>query len=257
MKRFIYLPLSFLLFLSTPASSQNWCCCQIGCIQDIFFVQCDAYCAAFGGGINWGTNIGYPDPTCGGLSCPPTVPVTLLSFEADILKNDRVLLQWKTETEVNNRGFEIHRSINGTNWETLGFQNGSGMTSKIIEYQFIDHSPPFGTVYYRLKQIDYDGKYTFSRVLSLKILSNKNKIGELYPNPSQSGLINLDYSYTENTMLTVSVFEISGKKLLSQKYSILEGNNTLRLDFSSLQSGIYIVTIFDGIILKNTKLIIE
>ena len=90
------LTLFLLLSMSTPAKSQNWCCCQVGCIQDIFFIGCDAYCAGLGGGINHGADFGYPDPTCGGLLCPPAVPIELSYFEGSVT-GDRVKLKWKTD----------------------------------------------------------------------------------------------------------------------------------------------------------------
>jgi len=234
-----------LLIFNTPATSQNWCCCQIGCIQDIFFIGCDAFCAGFGGGINHGSNFGYPDPTCGGLSCPPAVPIELSYFEGSILDQNKVLLKWKTESELNNKGFEIFRS-NSITWERIAFKEGQGTTSRPIEYHFIDESPSVGTNYYLLKQIDFDGSEKYSEIIHVDIESNDDFIGELYPNPSRSRYVNLDYYSTKDEMIDVHVFSLTGRKIIDQTYSILEGGNHLNFDFTKLGTGMYVLQILNA-----------
>lgn len=108
-----------------------------------------------------------------------TLPVTLVSFSVSN-EGDQNNLAWKTSFESNSQGFDIERSWNGNNFEKVGFVAGHGDSNRGSDYSFIDRSPLFNS-YYRLKQLDFDGRFAYSRVISVK--SPDAEI-VAYPNPA-------------------------------------------------------------------------
>ncbi|WAC13506.1 glycoside hydrolase family 44 protein [Dyadobacter pollutisoli] len=121
------------------------------------------------------------------LANETTLPVNLISFSGRASSEGNVLL-WSTAEEVNNEGFEVQRSLNGVMFEKIGFVAGKGTMSAQVDYQFID-GQPLGDAYYRLKQMDFDRKYTFSKTINVK---NKSGIKAIvYPNPVR-GVLNFD-----------------------------------------------------------------
>ncbi len=136
---------------------------------------------------------------CNPLTCP-TLPVTLLTFtvEAQAAAN---LLEWQTATEQNNKGFEVEVSTNGSDFHTIGFVKGNGTTNTEQQYSFIDKTPASGINYYRLKQIDFDGKTEYSKVVSLHNAEREENGILIYPNPTtdEINIIAKDY---EQSILT-------------------------------------------------------
>jgi hypothetical protein len=102
---------------------------------------------------------------------PPTLPVTLTNFNARYEGDGKSVLEWNTETEVNNDRFEIQRSVDGQNFSTIGTLAGSGTTSHTVKYTYLDQGvDALGAdlVYYRLRQVDIDGKSELSQVVMVK-----------------------------------------------------------------------------------------
>ncbi|GAB4299957.1 MAG: hypothetical protein Kow0098_26900 [Ignavibacteriaceae bacterium] len=115
------------------------------------------------------------------------IPVELASFTAEV-SGTTVLLEWQTASETNNSGFEIQRKLKNEEWETLSFVPGRGTTTELSEYQYSDEFRNFiysGTVLYRLKQIDLDGSFEYSGIISAGINSvpDRTEITQNYPNP--------------------------------------------------------------------------
>ncbi len=98
------------------------------------------------------------------------IPVELISFTADY-NNGKIFLNWKTATEVNNKGFEIQKKINieGNRWVPIGFVAGNGTTTQPNTYNFSHEQKISGCYLYRLKQIDFDGTFVFSQVVEVKV----------------------------------------------------------------------------------------
>ncbi|MCC2546662.1 T9SS type A sorting domain-containing protein [Hymenobacter sp. BT175] len=163
----------------------------------------------------------------------PPLPVELTSFTAK-LRGTQVALTWTTASEKNNRGFEIQRSQDGREFQAIGFVNGKGTTSARSTYNSIDDKPLFGTSFYRLKQIDNDGKTAFSAVATVS-----NELGEvaMFPNPTSDVVtVRLPQGTTEGMTATVS--DLTGRLLRSQKMDA-SGEISLR----DLKSGTYVVTL--------------
>jgi hypothetical protein len=166
------------------------------------------------------------------------LPVTLVSFEGKSEKN-QIKLAWKTASEINNKGFEIERSADARTFEKIGFIDGSGDTKENQFYHFTDLNP-ITMGYYRLKQLDYDGKFEYSKVIAVK--AGKEAIN-IYPNPAQTELTVTGAAGNE----LVSVFTSTGKpvamdaKLSGGKFDVKDLN-----DVKDLKEGIYTIKIGDS-----------
>lgn len=161
------------------------------------------------------------------------LPVELISFDVIELDDQKNQLEWRTASEINNQGFKVERKADTTTWHTLGtvLPNPDG------NYVFIDQKPFQGTNYYRLKQIDFDGTFTYSPIRSVY---NENKDPEIYPNPVTSVLF-----VPGESGAYYRVMDTNGRQ---HKDGILKESF---IDLANLPSGSYILWI-DG---KHKKLI--
>ncbi len=173
------------------------------------------------------------------------MPVTLLSFTGQ-KQDNRNLLQWRTATEQNNRGFELQRSTSGTAFRSIAFvptkANGGNSTGQLI-YQFADKKPLASGSYYRLKQVDFDGKSTLSNVVFIKGDNvTELSISGLYPNPTQSQLnVVLQSPTTQKVELVIS--DIAGKVVQQQTLQLQKGENNNVVNVAGLAKGIYVVKV--------------
>lgn len=167
------------------------------------------------------------------VSSSGSLPVTLISFKG-VYENGKSVLSWKTTNEINNRGFEVQRSINAAEFEKIGYIDGNGDTSDGINkyYSFKDDNPNVGVNYYRLKQIDYDGKYSFSQI---KSVDNTTQILFIYPNPTVNTL-------TINTQGYQGIFKIINSNGRLMKTRMITNFKT-EIDVADLQPGSYIFNI--------------
>jgi hypothetical protein len=187
---------------------------------------------SFSGGSG-GIGFGIGD---GGL-----LPIELLSFKGNEQARFN-LLSWSTATETNNAYFEIERSKDGRNFELAKKVAGSGNSSETKNYQTEDYDYFMPVTYYRLKQTDNDGKYAYSKIISVRREKTSGLKLDLYPNPT-SGIVNINTYASSNEQLEVSVKDASGKTLINQMVYILEGYNVREIDLNMLSSGIYFVEI--------------
>lgn len=175
------------------------------------------------------------------------IPVELYSFLA-YFENDKVILKWQTASEVNNEGFEILKSVSDNNlesdWETIGFVEGKGNSTELVEYSFVDKENSSGKFWYRLKQIDFDGNYKFSDKILVDIPIPKNSVlMQNYPNPFNA-ITNISWQASVHGLTRLRIFNSLGQEI-SQVYENYNepGNYKLTLDFNKLtsinSSGIY------------------
>ena len=174
------------------------------------------------------------------------LPVELSSFSAVILKNE-VKLNWRTVTEVNNYGFEVERQVGSGqatvgNWEMIGFVNGHGNSNSPKEYEFNDATVIFaGTYYYRLKQIDNDGRYEYSKKIEVDFDSPINFVlKQNYPNPFNPSTT-ISFSLPVSNDVSLKVFNALGEEIISLVESFLEpGVHTYIFNADEFASGIYV-----------------
>jgi hypothetical protein len=158
------------------------------------------------------------------------LPVELMSFQGQPISSEN-LLTWQTISEENNKGFEIQKSKAGLDWENIGFVDGKGTTDDFNSYEFIDSTPFFGENYYRLKQLDAEGKFEFSNVIVVKTAQRENDI-QIFPNPT-SGKI-------EITGVAIGAITIMNSIGSTVKETTLPNEN---IDISELPGGIYFISI--------------
>lgn len=165
------------------------------------------------------------------------LPIELLRFEAGIFIN-QVELFWETATEKNNHYFEVERSANVEQWETIGQVKGAGNSSSRKYYSFVDGSPIIGTSYYRLKQTDFDGRFSYSSIRSVSVEKYKEAELKVYPNPTKS-----DIHIQSNTLKKEDVlfFDVLGKEVSRDCKFIFESPQGLVFDLSALEKGIYLI----------------
>ncbi len=160
------------------------------------------------------------------------LPVNFTSFNATI-NNKQTNLSWTTASEINNKGFEIERSTDGVNFETIGFVKGNSNSNRVNKYSFIDanHSSAF----YRLKQIDFDGKFDYSNVISVQ---GNDLLIDITPNPFNN-VIEIN---SNGHLVNVEVLDITGKIVITEA---INGSKTT-LNTASLNNGVYFIRINNG-----------
>lgn len=145
-----------------------------------------------------------------------SIPVELVSFNATF-KNDFIELNWITATETNNRGFEVQRSqkskVNSQEWKKIGFIPGNGTSTETNYYSFRDKNLEQGEYIYRLKQIDFDGSFTFSKEVEVYISSPSDfTLYQNYPNPFNP-TTSILYSLSSNQLVQLKVYDVLGNEL--------------------------------------------
>ncbi len=171
------------------------------------------------------------------------LPVTITKF-AGVKQANQNLLTWTTASEQNNKGFELQRSADGVNYSTLTFVNSkaiNGNSNTTLDYTFTDTKPFVGNSYYRLKQLDKDGKESLSQVVLLKgTKGTQLDITSIYPNPTTSQL-NVIMSAPSRDKVTIVITDVAGKVLVQKIVNVISGDNGIQLDVSKLASGTYIM----------------
>ena len=168
------------------------------------------------------------------------LPVVFTGFTANY-NNENVTLKWDTRSESNGAYYSIERSINGSDYIEIGMVKSSNQPASV--YQFIDKDARFvtgGNVYYRIKQVDIDGRYKYSTVANIGL--RNIYLTRVYPNPSSSGVF-LNVQTRQAEPAEISVVNLDGKTLYKRAYNITPGNSALFLDVSTLKKGSYIITI--------------
>jgi hypothetical protein len=171
------------------------------------------------------------------------LPVTLAGFSAD-LKENKVELNWSTSSETNNKGFEIERSVDGNNFSKIAFVKGAGNSNRLNKYHFADDYS--SSAYYRLKQLDFDGKFEYSKVIAVKAEKEDLKV-ELSPNPFGNRIT----IQSNNQISKVEIIDITGKVKLVE---IINGK-TAEINTSEISNGIYFLRINDGETILTQRII--
>jgi hypothetical protein len=184
------------------------------------------------------------------------LPVELSSFTADVIGKS-VRLNWKTETEVNNYGFEIQKSAVGsqnTEWEIVGFVNGNGNSNSPKNYSFIDNEvsagkPAYqtGRYFYRLKQVDNDGKFEYSYSIEIDLGNpTEYSLEQNYPNPFNPNTI-ISFTIPEAGNVKIKLFNLLGEEIQTLFDEIKDaGTHTVNFSAQNLNSGVYLYKIESG-----------
>lgn len=171
-------------------------------------------------------------------SCNVVLPVDLLKFSALPLKN-AVELLWTTTSEINNNYFAIEKSKDSENFTEIKKINGAGNSTININYNFIDENPSSGTSYYRLKQVDFDGRYSYSKIVDVNFSKFKNEI-RIEPNPAVSQTT-IYFPFELKGETKIEIFNSQGKSVLSKNENT--EMNFYLLNLESLEKGLYYLSI--------------
>jgi hypothetical protein len=194
-----------------------------------------------GGGTN---SVQHP------ITVQQPLPVTFLTFNA-YRKEATAVLDWITATEQHNKGFDIERSHDGNSWSKIGFtatKAVNGNSSEKLDYTFIDEQPLTGINFYRLKQTDLDGKYTYSEVR--QVVFDKAGNISLYPNPAKEYVTITGLKGSE----TIFLYSVTGQLLGTHQAN---ARGIYGLPLHGLAKGIYYVKVSSKDVYRNFKLIIE
>ncbi len=168
---------------------------------------------------------------------PIPLPITLTTFAAKKQPNTN-LITWQTSTETNNNIFELERSIDGKNFTIINTQKSKGNSRSNQIYGYNDNQITANTVYYRLKQTDFDGKFSHSKIISLKA-DFESKLS-VYPNPF-SNQINISAS---KNIASLKIISASGKTIVSQ--TVNQKNYVLAQADLNIETYILVVVYTDG-----------
>jgi hypothetical protein len=170
-------------------------------------------------------------------TCAKSLPVDLVSFDVTNKEHQAVLF-WQTASEINNSHFEIERSSNAKDFFTIGSKEGQGTTNISTFYTFVDETPYNGMNYYRLKQMDNDGRFEYSKIVALEMKSLAAQEIRIFPNPIKDQF-SIDFSGIVEPQALVSIYTINGQLIYHTTLNNLNG--VTNIDSSNLPKGIYTI----------------
>lgn len=185
------------------------------------------------------------------------LPVELSSFTLKQM-TDKIQLNWITKTEVNNYGFNVERKINKEDgWNAIGFVQGNGNSNSPKYYSFDDKNLSSGKYSYRLKQIDTDGQFEYSKVIEVDLISPmKYELSQNYPNPFNP-VTTIQFSIPEAGDVNLTVYNILGELVAELVNGDKEaGVYTINFNAAELNSGLYIYKLTAGNFNEVKKLMV-
>ncbi len=229
---------------------------KLSCGSKIFVYTGGKISAGGGGGSSnlidicfvteWTTSDGtFNGPNClpETPQCTASLPVELVYFSAAMTDKNDVKLTWQTASEMNNDYFTVENSNDGKHFSEVGKVKGSGNSTTLLSYSYIDHNSLRGISYYRLKQTDFNGEYAYSGIVAV---NNKNAVPfSVFPNPSNGeSYLTVEPSLTEEEF-QITVFNNFGQKIYAKDVLPASGNTVIALNEinKKLLRGIYLVNI--------------
>lgn len=180
------------------------------------------------------------NPGFSGPNCETVLPVLFTYFTVENKLNSP-LLRWQSAYEVNNAGFEVQKSIDGKDWNKIAFVHGHGFSTAPKSYTFKDVTPSIGTIYYRLKQVDFDQNAVFSEIISIEVLKSNHLELLIFPNPAKDQLrIQLPNSFSANANTTIILYDYMGRRT---RFLQRPGAQTYNINLSIMSPGMYILEI--------------
>lgn len=190
-----------------------------------------------------------------GSTEPAALPIVLNSFEAEAEKGD-VFLQWETASESDNAFYTVERCQDGIDFEPIAYLDGAGTSSSVNQYRYVDPSPGAGAYYYRLKQTDFNGNFTYSEVLRVEIGKAKFEL-KFYPNPIESGeSLKMVIRGGQGLQTYIEIRTLKGRLVKSQ-YGEVKADSPMLIDTGSLYPGIYLVQAMIDNRIFTHKLVVE
>lgn len=180
--------------------------------------------------------------------------VNFTSFKA-LLINRQVQLTWQTTNEINNTGFDIERSNDNMQFSKLAFEPAVNKNQQVNNYSFVDNNPFDGDNFYRLKQIDNDGKFTYSIINKIELREASSL--QIYPNPAVTQA-NIQFQLSHPSHTIIVMYDINGREVKAILNTNLEqGVHTLSVSTTNLTKGIYFIKLSTDKGTESRKLIVE
>jgi hypothetical protein len=192
-----------------------------------------------------------------GSSSGAALPVEMLYLEANAVDNSYIEVKWATLIEINNAGFQVERSPDGKAWTAIGWVDGHDNTTVQQTYKYNDHDViPGVRYYYRLKQVDNDGMYEYSGIVSAILTGQITfSVKDFIPNPAATKT-NLIVTATNEQEIEVNFYNVIGQKVLSSRTWLTKGANMLEYDISDLAIGTYTASVSSANEIYSKKLVI-
>ena len=182
---------------------------------------------------------------------PLPLPIELIDFKGKYI-NNQSMLSWITASEKDNDYFILERSEDAHEFIQMGKIDGAGNSNSFLNYQFTDVKPINKVAYYRLKQVDFDGQYSYSQVIALRNNQKLNTEIKAYPNPSNGNFLITNIPFQMGDAFVCQVFNMQGE-LLKKDLHISDTNNNFQLQLSELKSGVYWVSLTNGTSTVTTR----
>ena len=213
----------------------------------------DADGRIYSGGAGYAQRAGYKSFSKHAIAKGDVVlPIELVYFKASLL-DKKVLIEWETASEINNDYFTIERSMDGISFNSFSIVDGAGNSNSTLNYSAIDNNPLNGISYYRLKQTDFDGKYSYSNIVSVYI-ENQEIIQNLWYNKDDNK-INIEINSTYSSEYIITAYDICGKQIINKK-AFIDGKMNLKINTDNIPSGIYTISIISDYCNFNKKIVI-
>lgn len=184
-----------------------------------------------------------------------TLPVELDDFSASATI-DGVVLDWNTLSELNNDLFEVHKSTDGINFEVIAQLDGAGTTAIAQDYQFVDYAPFAGNNYYRLRQVDFDGQSSLSRIVHVVYESGQRSVTIQNPVVDKTLQIRAQ-GLVPGEPVNYHIYSLSGQTVMQNTEVIDQYNWQNQIPLNKLESGIYVFELVHNGLTTRRKLIID
>lgn len=186
------------------------------------------------------------------------LPVELSDFDVR-LQGDRAILNWRTASEFNNKGFFVEKRTVTGDFMSIGFVEGVGFSQTDADYQFTDNELVEGYNVYRLKQIDFDGAYAYSELRQVRYTRQEAQGISVYPNPSNGRSLNVSYDQHTNDEVPgmLNIYNQNGQKIYSRHLDADMVKQPLQLNDIDLTAGLYVVAIESAMDAERIKLVVK
>lgn len=199
-------------------------------------------------------------PTYNPISCglsATLLPIKLLSFTGSYNVTEGIVnLYWATGTELDNKSFEVQKSSDGITWNLVTTVSGKGNSIQEVDYTAIDDNPFQGLSYYRLKQNDLDGNFTYSNVIAIDVTSTNNSKLKLIPNPSDN-TTTISFNATTEYQASLNIYDVTGRAIDNKQINVIKGINSYVLNTSGYSNGVYLINLNGTAQQYSTKLVVN
>ena len=182
------------------------------------------------------------------------MPISLLHFTASAT-NGNVVVEWTTATEINSNYFEVERSNDGKTFAAIANIPAAGFNTTELNYSSIDQNPFSGVSYYRLKEVDMNGKENFSNIKSVQFCQNANNV-LITSNPGSS-YVSCVITSSENENASIQILNSVGMVVYSSKQNLYSGANMFSIDETNLASGIYLFVVNSATNISAQKILVQ